>query len=78
MKFVACEGGEVLDLANDVVREEADGTGGEGRQTGQTSGGVAGELSFEFSEDVAFKDSRTRGVSVRDGLTVCGVAAVGL
>ena len=42
-EFVVGEGGKVLDLADDVVGEEADGAGGEGRQAGQARGGVAGE-----------------------------------
>ena len=43
VEFVGGERGEALDLADDVVGEEADGSGGEGRQAGEAGGGVAGE-----------------------------------
>ena len=46
VELVGCrERGQTLDLADDVVGEEADGTGGEGRQTGEAGGNVCGEGS---------------------------------
>ena len=53
VEFVGGERGQALDLADDVVGEEADGAGGEGRQPGQAGGGVAGEGGLELGEDVA-------------------------
>ena len=42
-ELVFGEGGELFDLADDVVGEEADGPGGEGRQAGEAGRGVAAE-----------------------------------
>ncbi len=52
-EFVVGGGGKALDLADDVVGEEADGSGGEGRQAGEAGGFVAGEGLLELVEDVA-------------------------
>ncbi len=54
------EGGQALDLADDVVGEEADGSGGEGWQGGEPRGVVAVEGIFEEGEDVAFEDASFR------------------
>ena len=53
VEVVGGERGQVLDLADDVVGEEADGAGGEGRQAGKARGGVAVEGELELGEDVA-------------------------
>ncbi len=54
-EIVFGERGEAFDLADDVVGEEADGSGGEGREPGNAGGLVAVEGVFEQGEDVAFK-----------------------
>ncbi len=53
VKLVSGESRQLLDLANDVVGEVADGAGGEGRQAGQAGGGVAASADLELGEDVA-------------------------
>jgi hypothetical protein len=46
--------GQLFDLADDVIAEEADGSGGEGRQAGNAGRGVSAERFAEDGEDVAF------------------------
>ena len=53
VEFVLRGRWEVLDLADDVVGEEADGAGGEGREAGEARGSVAGERRLQLGEDVA-------------------------
>ena len=45
--------GQALDLADDVVGEKADGSGGEGRKAGNAGGRVSVEGVAEEGEDVA-------------------------
>ena len=60
--------GQAFDLADDVVGEEADGAGGEGRQAGDAGGLVAAERVAKQREDVAF-----------DGVASClSVMSIGL
>ena len=45
--------GQLLDLSDDVVGEEAYCSGGEGRQAGESSGGVSAEGFLQLLEDVS-------------------------
>jgi hypothetical protein len=47
--------GQLFDLADDIVGEEPDCTGGEGRKAGKTSGSMSVERGFQLFEDVALK-----------------------
>ena len=55
VEFVRSGGGEFLDLTDDVVAEESDCAGGEGRQTGNVRGGVSAECFAQDGEDVALE-----------------------
>lgn len=78
VEFVCGEGGQGLNLADDVIGKEADGTGGEGWQTGETGGNVGGELALELSEDISFKGTRPAECGVGQGATVGCEALIGL
>ena len=78
VELVGGEGGEFFDEADDVVGEEADGSGGEGRQAGEAGGGVAGEGALEFFEDVTLVGAGALPFPGGDGVAAGGHAFIGV
>ena len=69
--------GQALDLADDIVGEEADGSGGEGRQARDAGGLVAVEGVAEEGEDVAGDFARLAVLGDLDLVAVGDDAAAG-
>jgi len=78
VEIIGGERGKPLDLSDDVIRKEADGSGGKGRQTGQASGRMRGELALELGKDIAFEVTCVGGGRVREGLPARRESLVGL
>ena len=70
--------GQALDLADDVVGEEADGSGGEGWQAGNAGGIVAFEGVIPEGEDVAVDLTGARAFGDLDGAAARDELAIGL
>ena len=69
--------GQALDLADDVVRKKADGSGGKGRKAGNAGGRVSVEGVAEESEDVAGDAAGAAVLGDFDGIAVRDNAAAG-
>ena len=69
--------GQALDLADDIVGKEANGSGGEGRKAGNAGGRVAVEGVAEEGEDVAGDAAGAAVLGDFDGCPVRDDAAAG-